>query len=102
MRVTSEFLRVPITLVRLQNRYCSETGPSALCPITGLRREKRCLTDCRVRPKIFNGGSRKGSKGNAVRAPLDARNAAAAPATVSGESPADFATESDYALGKAA
>jgi hypothetical protein len=53
------------------------------------------LTGYRVRPSILNGGSRKGSKGNAVRAPLHARNAAAAPATVSGESPADFATESD-------
>jgi len=55
----------------------------------------RCLTGSRVRPRIIDGGSRKGSKGNAVRAPLDAHNAAAAPATVSGESLADFATESD-------
>jgi hypothetical protein len=39
--------------------------------------------------QIVSGGSRKGSKGNAVRAREgDAHNAAAAPATVSGECPA--------------
>ncbi len=38
------------------------------------------------------GGSRKGSNGNAVRAHICALNAAAAPATVSGESMANLAT----------
>jgi hypothetical protein len=42
--------------------------------------------------KISGGGSRKGSKGNAVRA--HAHNAAAAPATVSGEPSTDSATGS--------
>jgi hypothetical protein len=72
---------------------------SALCQKQTLAPRKSIiqsgLTGHRIRPRIFNGGSRKGSKGNAVRAPLDVHKAAAAPATVSGESPADFATESD-------
>jgi hypothetical protein len=58
-------------------------------------KDGRCLTGSRLRHTIIDGGSRKGSKGNAVRAHVYARNAVAAPATVSGESPADFATESD-------
>jgi hypothetical protein len=44
--------------------------------------------------KIAAGGSRKGSKGNVVRTQNSARNAAAAPATVSGESLVDYATGS--------
>jgi hypothetical protein len=41
------------------------------------------LTPCEAPASIRNGGSRKGSKGNAVR--VERRNAVAAPATVSGE-----------------
>ena len=51
---------------------------------------------------MIDGGSRKGSKGNAVRAGFDTHNAAAAPATVSGESSADLPLRAANALGKAA
>jgi hypothetical protein len=62
----------------------------------------RCLTVSDLRHRIIDGGSRKGSKGNAVRARFDVHNAAAAPATVSGESPADLPLRVTDALGKAA
>ena len=53
--------------------------------------------------RIGAGGSRQGSKGNAVRAPVfvSAHNAAAAPATVSGEPPSNQATRISNGPGKA-
>jgi hypothetical protein len=50
------------------------------------------LTGSAAIANIGVGGSRKGSKGNAVRVHVHARNAAAAPATVSGESSTGVAT----------
>jgi hypothetical protein len=71
--------------------------------IATAKKHHSIMLDChRIRPRIFNGGSRKGSKGNAVRALVDARNAVAAPATVSGESPADLPLRVNDTLGKAA
>jgi len=54
-------------------------------------RRSRMLTLLFSLDRMVGGGSRKGSKGNAVRAL--AHNAAAAPATVSGEPPTINATE---------
>jgi hypothetical protein len=38
------------------------------CPLCAKSGHWPCLTGHRIRPRIFDGGSRKGSKGNAVRA----------------------------------